>query len=486
MMAFIVFILSLIFIALLYDHYRGIDNKLKEATTEMNDLQETKTRLVEKINFLQKKVSDSFTDPVTQLPGWQLFEDRITQHIRESERYRFTMGLMFIDIDNFKVINEALGPEVGNVLLREVALRIAECIRQVDSMSRFAKDTFVVLLLQLSKPETAAIVGQRILRAFLEPFQINDQELYVTVCIGIALYPHDAKNTESLLQNAGYALQLAKKTGTNICQFYEEKMHIQSQHDLILYNAVNRESIYQEFSIFYQPIINTKDNTLLCLDTMLEWQHPELGIISSEELYESAERQRKLNAFSSWLLQNACKQFLEWRAKGSKPDLLAIPLSIKQLESGNFVYQLSNILQSTGFNPQWLLIEIKEHFLNVSLEILEKAFNMLNYLGIKIAIDHFGSGSLTLRYFKKISMHYLKLDRLFIDDIVENKTTQALVKSIMYLAQAMDIQVIVNGVENELQMKMLKQLGCQFVQGSFVSAPLTGDDLARRFAALSE
>lgn len=482
-------VIILVFAALIYDYYhrvgenKQIISKHGVDELEINQSRQIQRQLKEEINTLQNKLRNTLTDPVTNLLSWQLFEDRINHTIKESERYQFTMGLMFVDIDNFKVINDALSYEMGDIVLREVAQRLAECIRQVDSVSRFAKDTFVILLAQLSKPETAAIVAQRILQALSQSFQINNQDLYLTACIGIALYPNDGLDTQSLLRNADHALHLAKKTGTNVCRFYEEKMHLQSQRELAIYNELRSQSIFQEFSLYYQPAIYMDDQSVFCMDAIIHWDHPVLGLISSQELYDYADKQRKLNALSGWLLQNACKQFLAWKQAGFKAELLGIPLSIKQLENSNFVYQLSHILQSIEFNPEWLLIEIKESFLQVSLDVLEKAFNMLTYLKVKIAIDDFGSASFSLRYLKNISIHYLKLDRSFIDGIVDDDRSKALIKSILYLAETMSMQVIVQGVENEQQVNLLKNLGCTIMQGPYLSDPISANDVLTKMTA---
>lgn len=494
MVALSIFITGILFIilALIYGymrvdrHSKEIAQQLQNATTEIINLRHVIEQKTEEVATLQKNLDQTFADPITHLIGWQLFENRIDQHLKESERHRFTMGLMFIDIDNFKVINDALGFEIGDLLLRDFAIRLEESVRQVDSISRLTKDTFVILLTQLSKPETAAIVAQRILQSLIQPFQLKEHELHVTACIGIALYPQDAKDQGSLMQNADYALHLAKKAGTNVCRFYEEKMHIQSHRELTLYNSLNKETIFDEFSLLYESTKDLSNNTIFSVDAILEWCHPELGLISREDIVEYAEKQRKLNALSIWQLEKACKQFLKWRAAGFQSALLGISLSIKQLENSSFVYQISHVLQGCEFNPEWLLIEIKENFLHVSLDVLEKAFNMLNYLGIKIAIDDFGAGSFTLRYLKSVTVHYLKLDRVFVEDIVENAMTRALVTSMLSLAQNMSMQVIAQDVENSQQAKILADLGCHLIQGPYVSLPLSGSDVIEKLSASIE
>lgn len=418
------------------------------------------------IDSLQNKLSSTREDAVTQLLGWQLFEDRVVHNILESERYQFTMGLMVVDIDDFKLIVNALSHDAGDVLLHEVARRLEQCVRQVDSISRFAKDTFVILLTQLAKPETAAIISQRILSSLAEPFLINEREVSITACIGVALYPADGRDIQSLLRNANYALRLAKREGKHVSKFYQQKMHTQSQRDLIIYNGLSQEAFYQEFQVYFSPIMNVQDGNIFCMDSALRWVHPQLGTIETGELYTYAERQRKLNSISEWLLKNACKQFLSWRKSGFEPLLLGVTLSIKQLENSQFVYQISHILQELAFNPEHLLIEVKESWLQESMDVLEKAFNMLTYLKINLAIDDFGSGSFPLRYFKRGMIRYLKLSAALIDDVVENEQTRLLVKSLLSFGHSLSMQVIVQGVETEQQRIVLEQLGCGLMQGN--------------------
>lgn len=479
-MVLTIFITSIIVVvlALTYDYCR-CKNRTKQILKQFNSNNSQIKELREEISMLRSKLQYTFEDPVTKLLGWQLFEDRIKQNIKESERYHFTMGVMFVDIDNFKMINDAISYEVGDKLLLEVANRLNGCLRQVDSISRLAKDTFVILLAQLAKPETAAIVGQRILQALSQPFQINDHEIYITACIGIALYPADGQDVPSLLRNVDHALHVAKESGKHVCQFYQADMHTQSQRDLAIYNSLSRESIFDELVIYYQPIINANNDKVFCMDAALCWQNAELGLINTQELYDYAEKQRKLNALSLWLLKGACKEFLTWRQAGLKLNLLGLPLSIKQLENSSFIYELSHILQEMDFNPEWLVVEIKESNLHESLETIEKAFNMLHYLGIKITIDDFASGSFTLRYLKNVTVDYLKLDKSFTEDIAQNEQTRALVKSILFLADTLNIHVISQGVENEQQMAVFKELGCVLMMGSLLGRPLTSVEVIK-------
>lgn len=483
----VILILLLIYSLIKMRHSRSqLNNALTTTKTALNASQEIDQELTKQVNELQSKLTRLVTDPITHLPGWQLFEDRLLQNIKESERYQLTLGVLFIDIDNFKVINDALSYDVGDALLAEVAERLQSCIRQVDSLSRFSKDTFAILLTQLSKPETAAVVAQRILQVLTGSFLIKGHELYITVGIGIAIYPTDGVDTASLLRSADHALHLAKEKGKNVYQFYQERLHTQSQRELTLYNNLSSEASLASFLVYFQPIQNMQTDEILCMDALLHWQHQELGLISADEIMLLAEKQRKLNQITEWLLKHACQQYLHWRTVGFNPAFLGIPLSIKQLENTHFIYRISQILQETEFKPEWLLFEIRESMVQVSFEVLEKAFNMLSYLGVKIAIDHFGTDAFSLIHLKDFTIHYLKLDPCLIKDIETNNKTVALVKALLNLANSLSIEFIVQGVETLPQSLALKNIGCSLLQGPFISPPIPEQDVVTEMVTLMQ
>jgi diguanylate cyclase (GGDEF)-like protein len=477
-------VLGIACIALIYVYIKRknlceqLEQQIVNDQTEIINLKEAEENLRQELNSLQDKFTHTMEDPLTSLLSWQLFEDRLNQNIREGARYKLTIGLLIIDIDDFNVINTALTNQIGDELLRIVAKRIQTSIRQVDSASRFAKDTFYVLLTQLSKAETAAIVAQRILQALQPSILINDQELFITACIGIAIYPTDGQDTTSLMRSADYALHLAKEKGKQIYQFYHEKIQTNSQRELALSTGLRRDTVLEELTIYYQPIVNVENNQIVCIDTLLHWQHPQLGLIDSQELFSYAEKQGTLNTISVWLLRNACKQFLAWRKSGFSPALLGIHLSFKQLENSQFIYQISQILQELEFNPEWILFEMKESPLQVSFDTIEKAINMLKYINVKIAIEDFGITPFSLRDLKKFTVNYLKLHRSFADDLADNPKSVNLIKAMVFLAKSLSIHLVIKGVETEQQLTILKKLDCKLMQGHFLGRAKSEKEIA--------
>lgn len=460
-----------------------INRTLSTTMAELEKIRQAETHLRQTTEQQENQLQQVMEDPVTSLLGWVLFEEKLKSSIKECERYQLTLGVLLVDIDNFKMINDALSYEIGDAMLKEVALRLKACARQVDTVSRITKDTFVILLSQLGKPETAALVCQRLLKALAEPFHINGQELYITACIGIALCPTDGNDAVTLLRSADHALHLAKEKGKHAYQFYQERLHVKSQQALSLYNSLNRESIFREFVLYYQPVINKQNGKVVCMDALLHWQHPEQGMISPAELFAVVDKQRKSNAITEWLLEHVCRQWLHWEASGFSPALIGVPISMKQLEHSHFIYRISQILQELKFDPTKLLFQLTDHSPSLSFDVLEKAFNMLNYLGIKIAIENFGTNYFPLQYLKSLKIDYVKLNNVFVDDVMNNDQAKSLLKCIVYLSETMSMQVIVKGVDSDDQVAALQSLGCLLMQGKHICDPLLENEVQAKMKA---
>lgn len=457
---------------------KKLKQHLLAETEELKKSRDKETQLHQELSSVQDKLQMATEDTITNLLVWPLFEDRFNHAIKESTRYQFTLGLLFIDIDDFKMINNALSPEMGNVFLRETAKRLQSCIRQVDSITRYGKDTFVVLLAQLGKPETAAIVAQRMLQTLAQPIQIKDQEFFITAAIGIAIFPTDGQDSASLFKNADDALHVAKQKGKHLYQFYQEKININSQRELIMATSLRKETLYQEFSIHYQPVMNKKNNTILSMDTVLHWQHPELGLINTRDLFANAEKQHKLNNISEWLIKKSCQHFKKWRESGVTAQFLGVPLFCKQLENSQFVYRFSQILQEEKFNPEWLLVEIKNHDADVDFAELEKSINMLKYQKINLLLDDIGVNAIHLQQIKYFSPNYLRLHYSLLEDADGDNQAIAILKSMLQLAGNLGLSLIAQGVETPQQMMLLQTLGYELMQGDAVAATLAGNEVA--------
>ncbi|EKD53883.1 MAG: diguanylate cyclase/phosphodiesterase with FHA and GAF sensor [uncultured bacterium] len=443
---------------------------------------EHQTQLTTNLRALQEKISyDVLIDLLTGLPSRKLFEDRLALTVQQSIRHQLTCSVMCLDLDGFKMINDALGHDMGDLLLKEVAARLSTCVRQVDTLSRFAGDEFVFIFSQIAKAETAAYLAQRLLDAISQPFLIDGQELYTTASIGIAVFPLDGHDGKTLLKNADLAMHQAKSRGRNTYQFYHEEMHTLSRRELMLTSSLHSETVYQEFSIYYQPQFNIETKQVVCMEAFLQWQQPDFGVIEFSEFIKVAENSGRMVAINEWLLRNACQQMVRWQEQNFIPPAIAVKISLKQLENAHFVHKLSQLLQEMRLDPSKLILEITEASLLSKIEQLEKMLHMLKHLGVQIAVNHFGAGYLPLCYLRRLPLDIFKIDTSLIHDIAVNKESEAIVKMIIALAKSLQAKVIAEGVESQKQKKLLHELGCMIMQGQLFSRP----SLAHEFTASS-
>ena len=446
---------------------KHLKNHCAQVETQLQQEIDKELNITAELEELKNNIAhNSLQDSLTGLPSRHVFEDRLLQTLNQSKRHQLTFGVLFLDVDAFKVINDALGHEVGDELLQSVATRLKESIRQVDTIGRFGSDQFVFILPQLSKAETAAYVAQRLLDIMAEPFQIRTLELFITGSIGIAVYPADGEDVQTLTQNAANALHQAKTRGRNVYQFYREEMHALSKRELVLNSSLRGASIYRDFSLYYQPQFNVETNKIIALDVLLHWHHPDFGLISLQEFLRLAENSGKILVIGEWMLRTALQQLQTWKQQGLNIDRIVVTVSLRQLENSHFAFKISQMLQEMHVDPSCLVLKISEGGLLAKLESIEKALYMLKHLGIQVAIDDFGTGHLALRDLKRFPADYLKIDRSLVQDITINKESEAIVKMIIALAKSLQIAVIADGVESPNQKQLLKNLECNIMQGS--------------------
>lgn len=448
----------------------------KRFNETLNILIETQHReqsLQTEMKLLQDKIHHTEIDTVTNLPNWQIFEDRLRQALKEAERYQLVLALLVIDLDEFKLVNDIADYKAGDGVLQEVGRRLQRSVRQVDSVSRFGKDTFVVMITRLAKPETAAIVAQRILQTLVQPFEVKNELLRITASIGIATYPQDGMDGAALMLAGQHALHVAKDKGIHRYEFFQPEMYSLSRRILLLSSSLNSEGMVQELTLRYQPIVNTSTEEVVGMDTLLSWEHTDLGKIEMAELLQLAEKQQKLALIVEWLLTASCQEFMRWRTLGFRSSLLAVSIPISLLQHSPFVCRISQIMKTAGFDPGWLLLQINANRNQMSYDVLEKSFNMLRYLGVKFAYDDFGSGGLSLWQLKQFPVNYFKLDKVLVNDIVSNPQTAVLVQSTLELAKSLGAELIVQGVETPEQLALLKQAGCILMEGKAIGSPLS-------------
>jgi diguanylate cyclase (GGDEF)-like protein len=431
------------------------EQELKEKNKLSADLADTQTRLDYR----------SSVDPLTNLPSRQVLEDRLMQAINQSKRYELIFAVLALNIEELETIENVLGVEVKDALVKEIVVRLKSCIRTVDSLSRFPDDKFVFILPQLSKAEAISYVAQRIIDIISEPFMVQNHELYVTTCFGISIYPMDGAEGQVLLKNADTALQQAKARGGNVFQFYRAEMQTSSRRELMLNSHLRSNKIYHEFALHYQPILNVATKKIISMEALLRWMHPDFGLISPLEFLQLAENNGRIIAIGEWVLLSACQQFKKWQEMGFHPNNISVNVSLRQLENPQFVHRVSQILQDTKMQPADLVLEISESVLFPKLEMVEKALLMLRHLGVQIAIDDFGTGYLSLQHLRRFPVDYLKIDGTLVRDISTDKESEHIVRMIVALANSLQLTAVAESVESPNQRKLLEALGCSVMQG---------------------
>lgn len=413
-------------------------------------------------------------DALTELPNRILLNDRIGIAISTVQRNRTSLAVMFVDLDHFKNVNDTLGHRIGDALLIEVAKRLKSVIRDEDTVSRLGGDEFVFVL-----PGTdaagAAHVAEKLLEVVAQRYQIEQHELVITPSIGIAIYPHDGENFESLSQCADIAMYRAKHDGRNNYRFFTAEMQASSARTLQLENALRHALERNQLMLHYQPQISLSDNRIIGAEALLRWKHPELGMVSPAEFIPIAEDSGQILKIGEWVLRTAVHQLKAWLDGGMAPITMAVNLSVVQFRHLNLAAMVSQILDEAGLSPQYLELELTE---GVAMEDPLGAIAIMDNLhqrGIRMSIDDFGTGYSSLNYLKRFQVYKLKIDQSFVRDITVDPDDKAIVSAVISLANSMGKLTIAEGVETEGQLAFLRQQGCDEVQGYYFSKPLPAD-----------
>ena len=412
------------------------------------------------------------TDALTGLPNRTVFFDHMTLAKASALRNGKIFAVLFLDLDRFKDVNDSLGHLVGDQLLKMVGERLKSCVRQVDTVARFGGDEFTIILPEISHDHDAAIVSEKILQRLSSPFTLDGHDLYIGASIGITIFPNDADDEITLLRNSDMSMFKAKEEGRNTYMFFSPEMSAkvlqrrELEHDLRL--ALERD----EFHLVYQPIVNLSSGRMSGMETLIRWDHPRHGPVPPGDFIELAEDTGLIGPIGEWVLTAACTQAKTWLSRGL-PDLkLSVNLSTQQLKHGVSADTISRVLDQTQFRAELLTIEITEGLVMEDTDEAISWLNALRELGIGLSIDDFGTGYSSLSYLKRIPAQTLKIDRSFIQDIVEDAADQAMVRAIVELAHGTGLEVVCEGVETESQLDYIKSLKCDYVQGNYCSEPL--------------
>ncbi|MFQ3548462.1 MAG: EAL domain-containing protein [Armatimonadota bacterium] len=451
-------------------------------TPVINDKGEIEHFVAIKRNITEKKAYQeqldrlAYHDPLTGLPNRLLFSDRLTSRITEAKRRKECIGVMFLDLDKFKEINDTMGHNVGDSLLMETSSRLTKHLRDVDTISRMGGDEFTVILSGITHPDDAVNVANRVLEVLKKPFFLEGHEISITTSIGISLYPQDGEDVETLVKNADIAMYKAKEAGRNTFRLYNEEMNTSAMERITIENDLRRAVERENFILYYQPRVDITTGAILGAEALVRWKHEELGLLNPQSFMSVAEETGLILKIGEWVTRAACQQNKAWQDKGLPKIAVSVNLSLKEFHQPQLLSILEECISSYKLDPYCLNIEISEQTLLAdslrSIDILQKISN----LNINVLIDNFGVGVSSLGHLTKLPVSAVKIDRRLIKDILENEQHASMAEAVIAMAHSLNLKVIAEGVETIEQLKYLKTIKCDEMQGYFVSPPVSSDD----------
>ncbi|MCL4499161.1 MAG: EAL domain-containing protein [Chloroflexi bacterium] len=419
----------------------------------------------------------AYYDPLTGLPNRALFIDRLKVALAHAKRNRERLAIMFLDLDDFKSINDTLGHVLGDELMREVAERLRSLMRESDTVARLGGDEFTLLLSPVNHEDDAETVAERILDALAPSFKLHDHEFHVTASVGIALFPGDGRTVESLLKNADSAMYRAKEQGRNNYQVYTPAMNAGAKTRLALETSLRHALERDEFVLHYQPQVNIETGRVVGIEALIRWNHPERGLIQPLDFIPLAEETGLIVPIGVWVLRTTCEQNKAWQTAGLQPVRVSVNLSARQFQQQNLVETVTRILDETGLDPGYLELEITESIAMRNAKRTIKTLASLKEKGVLIAIDDFGTGYSSLSYLKRFPIHTLKIAEAFVHDVGGNPDSAAIASTIIALAKNLKLNTVAEGVETEEQLAFLRERRCHEMQGFLFSHPVPGKDI---------
>jgi diguanylate cyclase (GGDEF)-like protein/PAS domain S-box-containing protein len=419
----------------------------------------------------------AYHDNLTGLPNRSLLQDRLAHAIARAERSHRKVAVLFIDLDNFKNINDTLGHDVGDELLRQVSRRLSDCVRVEDTIARQGGDEFIVLLDSLEDGRGASLVAQKVLNGLRLPFALGGTEQHVSASVGIALYPEDGRDAQTLMKNADTAMFHGKSLGKNTYQFFTSQMNIAVKRRMTLESALRRAVMQKDFVLHYQPQINLETGEVIALEALVRWKTEDSGTVMPGDFIPLAEETGLINEIGEWVLREACRQAKEWQEQGLPPRRMAVNLSARQFADRGFFDMVTRVLADTRLDPSCLELEITESQVMRQTEGVMTLLNRLSKMGVQLAIDDFGTGYSSLSYLKRLPIQKLKIDQSFIRDITVDPNDTAIVVAIINMARSLDLETIAEGVETAGQLALLRSKGCRIGQGFYFSAPMRAEAL---------
>ncbi|MEN3292719.1 MAG: hypothetical protein V7642_1972 [Burkholderiales bacterium] len=455
----------------------NLERRVQERTADLEVINQTlKQEVLERQNAEQRIQHMAYHDALTGLPNRLLLQDRVTQALMRSERHGVRHAVVFIDLDHFKNINDSLGHHVGDQVLQAVAKRLPPCVRETDTVARIGSDEFLVSLADMQGSMSAGRIARKLLEAIGLPIEVAGQQLRISASIGVATYPEHGQDVATLLRNADAAMYSAKKLGRNRCETFEEHMNERLQQRIAMENAIRLAIEKDEFLLYFQPVVALETGAIVGAEALLRWQADQGAWIPPSEFIPVAEECGLIVPLGEWVINRACEQLKAWRVSGLDACSLAINLSPRQFSADGLAETVLAAIERTAIDPSSLHLEITESLLMSQSAVVIRNFETLQDRGIRFSIDDFGTGYSSLGYLKHFPPDVLKIDRLFVRDLPDNRHNAAIVTAVVAMAKSLGIQTVAEGTETPAQVAFLRQLGCNNAQGFLFGRPMPADD----------
>ena len=423
-------------------------------------------------------------DHLTGLPSLQAMTERIGQEIGRARSDNSLIGLVHLDIDRMKSFNNAYGDSFGSALLQALAARLRPSIKDIEILGRLRSDEFLIVQPNLRRPDEAAELCTRLSQVFAQPFLIEDREINVSASMGVTVWPNDAQDTDQLLRNAELAMHRAKESGRDTWRFFAEEMNVTAKRTMQLERELRQALTARQFTVYYQPQQDLATGTIIGVEALVRWNHPNRGIVRPGEFLHVAEDIGLIAPLSNWVLQQACGQLRTWQEQGIDGLNMSVNISPGQFREKGVERQIEQLLAETGVEPRWIDIELTEDALFENTGQAMATMRFLADLGLSLSLDDFGTGYSSLAYLQRLPVHRLKIDRQFVLDIESNEQSRRIVHMIVELARTLGLTVLAEGVETQGQRAVLQRIGCDQIQGHLIGMPMPAEEFERLYRSL--
>ncbi|MCX7922704.1 MAG: EAL domain-containing protein [Clostridia bacterium] len=437
------------------------------------DITESK-KAQEKIYYM------AYYDILTDLPNRTLFVDKLNTVLEQAIKNSYKGAMMFMDLDNFKTINDTLGHVYGDQMLKSVVDKIKTCINEGDILARLGGDEFIILQPHIENTADVARLATKVLETFQQPLSLEGREFYITASVGVTVFPNDGEDVQTLLKNADTAMYRAKELGKNNYQLYNQSMNAKMLERLEMENSLRHAIERDELIIYYQPQINIKTGKLTGMEALVRWKHPTMGLVPPMKFIPIAEESGLIIPIGEWVLRTVCKQNKAWQEAGLPPLCAAVNLSARQFQQQNLVETVAKVLEETGLEPRYLELEITESIAMTDFDYAAAVLNRLKEMGVKVSLDDFGTGYSSLNYLSRLPISALKIDKSFVQNIADSSNEKAIAKAVIVLAHSMQLTVIAEGVETIEQLMFLKEQDCDMAQGYYYSKPVPVEEFEKQ------